>query len=77
MLNIYAYSELMDRNPKAIWWELIKTMCGFALIFQMGNWFGSNQSQTLLVMVYLIISMAVTAYFVVREFQSTKVMQAT
>jgi alkylglycerol monooxygenase len=77
MLSIYAYSELMDRNPKAIWWELIKNLCGFALIFQMGNWFGGNQNQTFLVVGYLMMSMAGTAYFVVREFQSSKMIQAT
>jgi alkylglycerol monooxygenase len=75
MLSIYAYSELMDRNPNAIWWELLKNIFGFALIFQMGNWFGSNQNQTLLVVGYLIISMVGTAYFVFKEFQSGKLFQ--
>jgi alkylglycerol monooxygenase len=77
MLSIYAYSELMDRNPNAIWWELIKNICGFALIFQMGNWFVGNQTQTILVMIYLVVSMVGTAYFVLREFQSSKLMQTT
>jgi alkylglycerol monooxygenase len=76
MLSIYAYSELMDRNPNAFWWELVKNIFGFALIFEMGNWFGGNQSQTLLVVGYLIISMAGTAYFVFKEFQSAKLFQA-
>ncbi len=75
MLSIYAYSELMDRNSNAIWWELVKTIGGFALIFQMGNWFGGNQTQTLLVVAYLIMSFAGTAYFVMKEFQSPKMVQ--
>ncbi len=75
ILNIYAYSELMDRNPKAIWWELVKTICGFALIFQMGNWFVGSQIQTIFVMMYLAISMVGTAYFVLREFQNSELMQ--
>jgi len=75
MLSIYAYSELMDRNPKAIWWELFKTICGFALIFQMGNWFGSNQNQTILVVGYLIMSMTGTTYFVLKEFKSQQFFQ--
>ena len=75
MLSIYAYSELMDRNPEAIWWELFKTICGFALIFQMGNWFGSNQNQTILVVSYLIMSMAGTAYFVLKEFKNQQFFQ--
>jgi alkylglycerol monooxygenase len=77
MLSIYAYSELMDRNSNAIWWELVKTISGFALIFQMGNWFGTNQTQTFLMFAYLIISLVGTAYFVVKEFQSPKLIQAT
>ena len=76
MLSIYAYSELMDRNPNAIWWELIKNIFGFALIFQMGNWFGSNHNITLLVVAHLIISMVGTAYFVLKEFQSPRMIQA-
>ncbi len=77
MLSIYAYSELMDRNPNAIWWELIKNVFGFALISQMGNWFGSNQNITMLVVAHLIISMIGTAYFVLKEFQSTRMVQVS
>lgn len=77
MLSIYAYSELMDRNSNAIWWELVKTICGFTLIFQMGNWFGGTHNQTLLVVAYLLMSLAGTAYFVMKEFQSTKIVQVT
>ena len=72
MLSIYAYSELMDRNPKTIWWELLKNIFGFALIFQMESWFGSNQIITILVVIYMIISQAGTNYFVFKEFQSSK-----
>ncbi|MEY4541081.1 MAG: hypothetical protein RLZZ306_2838 [Bacteroidota bacterium] len=72
MLTIYAYSELMDRNPNAFWWELFKIICGFTLIFWMGNWFGSNQNITLLMVIYLMVSMMGTAYFVFKEFQSSK-----
>jgi alkylglycerol monooxygenase len=72
MLTIYAYSELMDRNPNAIWWELAKNIYGFALLIQMGNWFGGNQNQTFMVGIYLIISMMGTAYFVKREIQSSE-----
>jgi alkylglycerol monooxygenase len=75
MLTIYAYSELMDRNPNAIWWELAKNICGFALLIQMGNWFGGNQNQTVIVGIYLIGSMVGTAYFVKREIQSSELIK--
>lgn len=77
MLSIYAYSELMDRNPKAIWWELVKNILGFGLIFQMQSWFGSNQTITLLILLYLIFSMIGTCFFVFKEFQSTELVEAT
>ena len=77
MLSIYAYSELMDRNPNAIWWELLKTVLGFALIFNMGNWFGSNQNITFLIVIYMMLSIIGTAYFVLKEFQSPKLTQVT
>jgi alkylglycerol monooxygenase len=70
MLTIYAYSELMDRNPNAIWWELLKNVSGFVLIFALGNWFGGSHNQTVLVGIYLIVSMIGTTYFVKMEFRS-------
>ncbi len=76
MLTVYAYTELMDRNPNAIWWELVKNICGFVLLIQMGNWFGSSQNQTFLVAFYLVISMIGTTYFVKKEIQSTELIRA-
>jgi alkylglycerol monooxygenase len=76
MLTIYAYSELMDRNPNAIWWELAKNVCGFALLIQMGNWFGGNQNQTIMVGIYMVVSMIGTIYFVKREIQSSEFVRA-
>jgi alkylglycerol monooxygenase len=75
MLTIYAYSELMDRNPSAIWWELAKNICGFALLIQMGNWFGGNQNQTVMVGIYLIVSMVGTTYFVKKEIQGSELIK--
>lgn len=75
MLTVYAYTELMDRNPNAIWWELVKNICGFVLLIQMGNWFGSSQNQTFLVAFYLIISMIGTTYFVKKEIQSEELIK--
>ena len=43
----------------------------------MGNWFGGNETQIFLVVGYLILSVLGTAYFVVKEFQSVEIMQAT
>jgi hypothetical protein len=48
-------------------WEIIKNIIGFALIYQMGDWFGSGSQYpwvTTILMVYFILSTVFTAYFV-------------
>jgi len=40
-IMVYAYTELMDRNPYAIVWEGIKNMLGIAIIVYTGDWFGA------------------------------------
>ena len=42
-LSIYAYSELMDRNPNAIWWELLRAAFAFGVIGVTGDWFEIDQ----------------------------------
>lgn len=39
-LSVYALTELMDRNPNAWAWELLKTTFGVYLIVTQGGWFG-------------------------------------
>ncbi len=38
--SVYAYTELMDRNPRAWLWELGKNLFGFYLLFSFPGWFG-------------------------------------
>ena len=40
VLGIYAYTELMDRNPHAWLWETAKNAIGLGILFYLGNWFG-------------------------------------
>jgi alkylglycerol monooxygenase len=63
LLAIYAYTELMDRNPNAVWWEVLKAVVGFSLIYFSGDWFGIGQMFTMAIAIYLILSVAVTYYF--------------
>ena len=42
-LTVYAYTELMDRNPYAIFWEAAKNIYALAIIFHYGSWFGASQ----------------------------------
>jgi alkylglycerol monooxygenase len=42
-LCIYAYTEMMDRNPYAAWIETFKSLLGLGMVWQMGlDWFGAN-----------------------------------
>jgi sterol desaturase/sphingolipid hydroxylase (fatty acid hydroxylase superfamily) len=41
-LFVYAFTELMDRNPFAIFWEIIKNVYGIAIIYRTGDWFHAN-----------------------------------
>ena len=65
-LTVFAYTELMDRNPNAWLWELLKMCYALYFILTTGDWFGI---QTLLpgsvyVMVgYLLISTLFSFFF--------------
>lgn len=39
-LSIYSFTELMDRNPVALGWELLKNGLGLYWIWSSGDWFG-------------------------------------
>ncbi len=65
-LAVYANSELMDRNPNAIWWELAKNAYGISIILFTGDWFnaGADMPWILPVIVsYFIISTPVVFFF--------------
>ncbi|MES2773778.1 MAG: sterol desaturase family protein [Bacteroidota bacterium] len=40
-LAVYAHTELMDRNPWAVYWEAAKNIFGLAVIVKTGSWFGA------------------------------------
>ncbi|MCE2823328.1 MAG: sterol desaturase family protein [Saprospiraceae bacterium] len=69
-LSVHAYTELMDRNRYAIWWELLKNSYGLALILSSGDWFGLNSfipGGAVAVSVWFAVTTLVTWWFVVRE----------
>jgi uncharacterized membrane protein AbrB (regulator of aidB expression) len=37
---VYAYTELLDLNPQAYWWQLMVSGFGIYLIISTGDWFG-------------------------------------
>ena len=65
-LTIYAYTELMDRNPNAWAWELLKAAYAFYFIFTRGDWFGLNAAfpgALQILIVYLALSAALAIWF--------------
>ena len=66
-LNVYAFTELMDRNPFAIFWEGIKNLFGILVIYRLGDWFGSGAYSSWIsyaLIAYFIVSTIVTGWFV-------------
>ena len=66
-ISVYAYTELMDRNPYAVIWEAIKNILGIAIIYQLGDWFGATAFFpwiNYLLVTYFIIATGITGWFV-------------
>ena len=62
--SVYAYTELMDCNPNAFLFEVLKSGFGLGLIFHFGSWFGISAVFTYLIAVYLVASVVIVAFFV-------------
>ncbi|HTD94347.1 MAG TPA: sterol desaturase family protein [Chitinophagaceae bacterium] len=63
-LSIYALTELMDRNPYAIVWEVMRCVFGLAFLYRQDDWFGAGTYLplvTYILMGYFIISIIITA----------------
>ena len=66
-LSVYAITELMDRNPNALFWEGLKMIMAGWFLYRQGDWFGASAmlpSIKYIVPIYFIASLMVTAYFV-------------
>jgi len=65
-LTVYAYTELMDRNPYAIFWEALKNIYALTIIFYYGDWFGASQYISWInyvLIAYFITATVLTAWF--------------
>jgi hypothetical protein len=63
ILSIYTYTELMDGNKDAVWWDLIKAMAGTMILVKMDGWFGLSGIWVIFISCYLILSVSATYYF--------------
>jgi alkylglycerol monooxygenase len=69
-ISIYALTELMDRNPYAIAWEILRSSFGIAFLIDQDDWFGiSNYFPPAIYMIegYFVISIIITGWFVIKH----------
>jgi sterol desaturase/sphingolipid hydroxylase (fatty acid hydroxylase superfamily) len=69
-IYVYAMTELMDKNPFAWFWELVKSGIGFFVIFTTGDWFGLSSKFPVMFpvfIIYLAISMTASIWFSLRQ----------
>ncbi|MFT3703344.1 MAG: sterol desaturase family protein [Agriterribacter sp.] len=69
-LQVYAFTDLADRNTSAIIWEMIKNAFAIGIIFTQKDWFGASQHFpyiTQLLTCYFILSTFITAWFVIKH----------
>ena len=69
-VSIFSYTTLMDRHVFAIPVEIIKLALGSWIIYQVGAWYNLDEivgGGSILVMIYLGISMLLTFYFILFE----------
>ncbi|MEN9685819.1 MAG: hypothetical protein RLZZ28_1605 [Bacteroidota bacterium] len=67
---VYALTELMDRNPNAWIYELVKSLFGTGTIFYLNDWYGINrinENFNFIFIPYFLISATLAIYFSVVE----------
>jgi alkylglycerol monooxygenase len=65
-IYVYAFTELMDGNKDAVFWEGLKCILGIAFVFYSGDWFGSDALSILIkyaVSGYFLCSLLITIFF--------------
>lgn len=69
-LTVYAFTELMDRNPNAWVWELLKAAYAFYFIISTGDWFDLSKvfpGGLSIFAGYLLVSFALSLWFSFRK----------
>ncbi|OOG73679.1 sterol desaturase family protein [Algoriphagus sp. A40] len=69
-LTVFAYTELMDRNPQAWAWELLKMSYGMYFVVTTGDWFEMNKflpGSVYIFVGYLVISVFFSVWFSFRK----------
>jgi len=72
-LTVYAYTELMDRNPNAWAWEILKASYAGYFVITTGDWYGLNSflpGSLNVFLGYLILSALFSIWFSFRKSDS-------
>jgi len=65
-LQVYAFTELMDRNKNAWIWETLKFIFGISILIRTNDWFGMSQlfnGAVYIMAAYQTLSLLVAFYF--------------
>lgn len=68
--SVYALTELMDRNPNAMIWEIIRSGLGLYFLYQQDDWFGATNWLSMIQYImagYFVISLSITLYFTLKH----------
>ena len=71
-VSIYSYTELMDTRTNALFWEGLRMVFGFSILYYYKDWFGLStimSYSSILLIGYLITSFFVAFYFTKIEFK--------
>ena len=71
-LSVYSFTELMDRNRFALFWEVLKNGLGFGVIYETGGWFTASPNYswiTILALSWVTLSTLITCWFIFVEFR--------
>lgn len=67
---VYALTELMDKAPNAIFWEIAKDIMGIGLIYYYGDWIASSRygiGVVYFLLIYFIASAVSAGWFALRH----------
>ncbi len=70
-LMVYAFTDLMDRNRYALFWEVVKNILGCFIIYKTGDWFHADSYSAAINYIitgWFFISTFATGWFVFIEF---------
>jgi hypothetical protein len=74
-VTVYSYTELMDESRFSVYWESVRFLFGLGIIYYFGDWFGLNSlfpAGNYIVIAYLLLSLALSIYFLAFEFKTKK-----